>query len=234
MITSVDMIAAFQIRNSETGPQEQYPKTWTIIEPFSQLKLTWIVRYHTPQRGQRVLRGPLGVLIGGICRSDGQVWSSSRHTWNNPFFSDFLEGNIILQNPRKQCMHCTRRKKTIVSALPLLLNLVSHQEGRAKWPLPNLLQHLILLHFLAAPKFRFPLCDENDMILKGTARNFCETVQMWPSQILVFEMARDVMPFKKFKIHWGFLDREQMSQECFAFSLKEHWQWICLMKIHKS
>jgi hypothetical protein len=27
MITSVDMIAAFQIRNSETGPQEQYPKT---------------------------------------------------------------------------------------------------------------------------------------------------------------------------------------------------------------
>lgn len=75
------------------------------------------------------------------------VWRARRI-----FFKTYLKWNELVSE-----WHYWRHRTVSPSASaasPLLLNFVPHQECRAEWTLPNLLQHLILLHFLSRTWFR--------------------------------------------------------------------------------
>lgn len=98
---------------------------------------------------------PPGVLIADTCRSGAQGESSSRHTWNetNHLSEDWHHGGNASIHPWQSgegtglCHYLLATWSTS----PFPLNLVPHQERRAERTLPNLLQHLVLLHSCHAP-----------------------------------------------------------------------------------
>lgn len=107
--------------------------------PLGELKFSPFYKtYAEGQNWTESMSIPPGVLIGGTDRSGVRGGSSSRHTCSEMRQdSEWHHGNKASIHPLWQHLPATS---------PFPLNFVPHQERRAEWTLPNLLQHLVLLH----------------------------------------------------------------------------------------